>query len=482
MALPPKWYQVIAAPEFLNRFKPNDNDTGLVVSMFTTGAFCGAFFAGPTGDRFGRRIAIVTGALVFILGGGIQTGAQTIHYLWGGRFVAGLGVGMLVMIVPLYQAELAHPKIRGRVTALQQFMLGIGSLIACWVGYGAFTRFADDNQAQWRLPLGIQLAPAVVLALLIMFFPESPRWLIDHDQQERGLQVLAQLHAHGDTQDAWVQEEYHKIETSIAYEHENEASSYLELFQSLPSFRRLLLACALQAGMQMTGVSAIQYYSVTIYGQMGISGADTLKWQGVNAVVALAGQLLCMLMIDHSGRRWVLIGGNIANCIMFIIATVLLALFPPVDNNKKAASVGFIAVTWIYNFSYSAFGGPLSWIIPAEIFDTRTRSKGVSIATMISFAFNTMIGQVTPIGMGNVGYHFYILFIVCNATNALFFWAFVPETAGVPLEDMSYLFEHAPWFVPPLNMKDYRRPRDVESKIDDMKAETASHEEVAVKE
>lgn len=231
--------------------------------------------------------------------------------------------------------------------------------------------------------------------------------------------------------------------------------------------------------MQMTGVSAIQYYSVTIYGQMGITGADTLKYQGFNSIIALAGQALCMLMIDHTGRRWVLIGGNIANCVMFIIATILLAKFPPGSTNNHAASWGFIAVTWIYNFSYSAFNGPLSWIIPAEIFDTRTRSKGVSIATMMSFAFNTMIGQVTPYGMRNAGYNFYILFIVCNFTNALFFWAFIPETANVPLEDMSYLFEHAPWFIPPLNMKDYRRPRDVESKIDDMKAEESiAHDEV----
>ncbi|KAI5286717.1 hypothetical protein KEM52_001884, partial [Ascosphaera acerosa] len=235
------------------------------------------------------------------------------------------------------------------------------------------------------------------------------------------------------------------------------------------------------AAMQMTGVSAIQYYSVTIYGKMGIVGADALKYQGYNSIIALAGQLLCMLMIDHTGRRWVLIGGNIINCVMFLIATVLLATYPPETNKNMAASWGFIAVTWIYNFSYSAFNGPLSWIIPAEMFDTRTRSKGVSIATMMSFAFNTMIGQVTPIGMNNAGYRFYILFIVCNFTNALFFWAFIPETANVPLEDMSYLFEHAPWFVPAVNMKDYVRPRDVESKIDELKVDqTTSHDETVV--
>ncbi|KAI5309264.1 hypothetical protein KEM55_003654 [Ascosphaera atra] len=230
--------------------------------------------------------------------------------------------------------------------------------------------------------------------------------------------------------------------------------------------------------MQMTGVSAIQYYSVTIYGQMGIDGADTLKYQGISSVIALAGQFLCMMIIDFTGRRWVLIGGCLANCIMFIIATVLLAEFPPGENRNESASWGFIAVTWIYNFSFSAFGGPLSWIIPAEIFDTRTRSKGVSIATMISFAFNTMIGQVTPLGMNSAGYHFYILFIVCNFANAVFYWAFVPETANRPLEEMSYLFEHAPWFVPAINMDDYKQPHiDVATKVEELKRDSIAHSE-----
>ena len=88
-------------------------------------------------------------------------------------------------------------------------------------------------------------------------------------------------------------------------------------------------------------------------------------------------------------------------------------------------------MTWVYNFSFSLCCGPLSWIIPAEIFDTHTRSKGVSLATMTCFAFNTMIGQVTPIAMADVGYKFYYTFVICNFTNALFFWAVLPETKKV---------------------------------------------------
>lgn len=206
--------------------------------------------------------------------------------------------------------------------------------------------------------------------------------------------------------------EFDQIQDAITYEHEHEAQSVIELFTDKSCFRRLFLACAIQASIQMTGVSAIQYYSVTIYGLMGIQGDDTLKYQAISSVIALIAQFLCILFIDKFGRRWPLILGNLGNMVTFIIATILLAKYPPGANDNKAAAWGFIVVTWIYNFSFSSTCGPLSWIIPAEIFDTKTRSKGVMIATMISFGFNTMIGQVTKPAMTQVGYKYYYLFIV----------------------------------------------------------------------
>ncbi|KAF7527954.1 hypothetical protein PCG10_001888 [Penicillium crustosum] len=380
------------------------------------------------------------------------------------------------MMIPLYQAEICHPSIRGRVTALQQFMLGIGALCAGWIGYGTYTGFSEDNNAQWQLPLGLQVAPAVFLGLLITFFPESPRWLIDHGRSEEGLRTLAKLHAHGDENDAWVQAEFAQIQESISFEHENEAKSYADLFNNRPSFRRLFLCCALQASGQMTGVSAIQYYSPQIYGQIGISNEDTLKYQAINSVIALVAQFLCMMYIDRFGRRWTLISGNLGNMVTFIVATVLLAQFPPSSTNT-GAHWGFIIMTWLYNFSFSATCGPLSWIIPAEVFDTRTRAKGVSIATMTSFAFNTMIGQVTPIAMTNIGYRYYFLFVVCNFTNALFFWLLLPETKRVPLEEMNQMFTNAPWIVPGTRREDYMT-HDLERKVEEQEVkQNAMHVE-----
>ncbi|KAK5791223.1 hypothetical protein VI817_006532 [Penicillium citrinum] len=464
--------EVIVCESFVSKFEANSTQSGLVVSMFTTGAFFGACFAGPAGDYLGRRRTISLGCLVFTLGGALQTGAQALAYLYSGRFFAGFGVGFLTMIIPLYQAEICHPKIRGRVTALQQFMLGVGALCASWISYGTYVGFDPTNHAQWRLPLGLQILPAVILGLLITVFPESPRWLIDHNRGEEGLKTLAKLHAHGDESDAWVQAEYAQIQESITFEHEHEAKSYVELFTNRSSFRRLFLCCALQASVQMTGVSAIQYYSVDIYAQIGISGADTLRYQAINSVIALIAQFLCILFIDRFGRRWTLISGNLGNCLTFIIATILLAKFPT-DSSNTGAHWGFIIMTWLYNFSFSCTCGPLSWIIPAEVFDTRTRSKGVSIATGISFAFNTMIGQVTPIAMENIKYRYYFLFVICNFTNALFFYALLPETKKVPLEEMNYMFSNAPWFVPGSRKEDYTT-HDLERKVEEREVKLQS--------
>lgn len=141
------------------------NTHHLKVSLFTGGAVFGAFFAGPSGDWFGRRWTIFIGSIIFILGGGLQTGAQTYEYLYAGRAMAGLGVGFLTMIIPVYQGEICHPSIRGRVTGLQQFMLGIGALVATWLTWGTNVNLHDERQ--WRIPLGIQIIPAIILAALI---------------------------------------------------------------------------------------------------------------------------------------------------------------------------------------------------------------------------------------------------------------------------------------------------------------------------
>ncbi|KAI1333722.1 MFS sugar transporter-like protein [Xylariaceae sp. FL0016] len=451
---------VVGSSAYAEKFQASGTQNGAVVSTFTGGAFIGAGLAGPAGDYLGRRLTIMLGAILFIVGGAVQTAAQSLSYLYSGRAVAGCAV---------YQSEISHPSIRGRVTGLQQFMLGIGALLAGWISYGCYINLQNDGQ--WRIPLGIQIFPAVILAALILLFPESPRWLIDHNRADEGQATLAKLHANGDINDSWVRAEFAQIQENISFEHEHEAKSYKELFTSQSAFRRLFLACALQAATQMTGVSAIQYFSVTIFAQIGISADNALKYQAINSILALIAQACCMLTIDKFGRRPVLITGNLVNCLMFMIVTILIAKFPPEANSGATAGWGFIIATWLWNISFSYACGPLSWIIPAEIFDTHTRSKAVSIATMTSFAFNTMIGQVTEIAVDAVGWRYFLLFVVCNLTNAAFFYLVLPETKRLPLEEMNYLFRHAPWIVAGVDGSTYRAHmmEDVERRAEEIR-------------
>ena len=258
---------------------------------------------------------------------------------------------------------------------------------------------------------------------------------------------MAKLHAHGDTNDPYVLAEYELIQAQIAEEHTHKKIGYIDLFRGWPNTRRIILVMAIQASCQMTGVSAIQYFSPKIFAQIGIDTGLSLLLQAVNAIVAFAGTTVCILTIDKIGRRPLEIYGCAFLCVTFIINSAIIKVFPTGSNNT-GAHWAFVVLTWLFNFVFFITSGPLSWSIPAELFGTAMRLKGVSWGAMTSFAFNTMIGQVTPIAITAIGWKYYIVFIVCNLTNALFFWAFQPETKGLNLEDMDELFRDHPLFVP----------------------------------
>ncbi|KAJ5460569.1 uncharacterized protein N7458_002121 [Penicillium daleae] len=438
----------VASASFVATFhNPSVNEIGAVVSVFTGGAFFGAAVAGITANRLGRRWTIILGSLIFCLGGALQTSAQNLGYLYSGRSIAGLGVGVLVMIIPLYQAEIAHPAIRGRLTGLQQLFIGLGATTAVFTAHGTVSNFVSDKQ--WRVPLGIQIIPAGILGALILLFPESPRWLMDHDRHQEALQTLAKLHSNNDLNDTWVLAEYEQIKRTIQDEKENGASSLYELFKDPASFRRLVLVTAIQASVQMTGVSAIQYFSPSIYKQVGVGTAQALLYQGISYIWGIAGQLCTVLFIDRIGRRWPLILGNLTCSVSFIVTAAVIARFNDVGPSAQVGLLWtFLVFGWIFQFAFSMCCGSLSWVIPSEIFDTKTRAHGVAIGCLVSFAFNTMIGQITDPAIASQGWRYFLLFVICNVTNAIFFWAFLPETKGIPLEEMNRLFKETGWFVP----------------------------------
>jgi len=424
----------------------NANLQGLVVSIFVLGCFFGMIPVAYAADRLGRRITIQIGAAVYIFGGAIQTGAQNMDMMLAGRFFAGFGVGIMSDLAPLYQAEIAHPSIRGRLTTLQQFMLGIGAFTASWVTYGCSAGLSG-HASEWRVPLGIQIIPALPLFSFILLLPESPRWLAEKGRMGEAQATLARLHANGNIDDPFVIAQVKDMEADISKAKDIGEASWSELFTVPSNFRRLALGYILQFSVQMTGVSAIQYYSTTIFKTMGFSSTRILLFQSINSIIALIGEAACVIWIDATGRRRPMIIGNIVSGLSFVVGAILMARWPGTVNNNAAHYI-FILTTWVFNFFFSACIGPLSWAYPAEIYSTRTRAKATAITSSGSWISNFFIAQVTSPAFLNIGWKYYLVFAICGHTNALFIWAFYPETTGRRLEEMDALFENSPLFVP----------------------------------
>ncbi|KAJ7611880.1 general substrate transporter [Mycena polygramma] len=374
-------------------------------------------------DRLGRRITIQIGAAIYMC-----TGAQNMDMMLAGRFFAGFGVGIMSDLAPLYQAEIAHPSIRGRLTTLQQFMLGIGAFVASWVTYGCSAGLSG-HPAEWRLPLGIQIIPAIPLFSFILLLPESPRWLAEKGRMDEAQVTLARLHANGHMEDPFVLSQMRDIEADIHKAKDIGQASWGELFTVRSNFRRLALGYILQFSVQMTGVSAIQYYSTT----MGFTSTRILLFQSINSIIALIGEAACVMWIDATGRRRPMIIGNAVSGLSFVVGAILMARWPGTVNN-----------TWVFNFFFSACIGPLSWAYPAEIYSTRTRAKATAITSSASWLSNFFIAQVTSPAFLHIGWKYYLVFAICGHTK----YAFSAETTGRRLEEMDALFENAPLFVP----------------------------------
>lgn len=249
---------------------------GLLTSILELGAWVGVLFNGYSADRLGRKLSVVLACVLFAIGVIVQacTHGGNYDYILGGRFVTGLGVGSLSMVVPLYNAELAPAEIRGALVALQQLAITFGIMISYWITYG--TNYIGgtgegQSRAAWLVPILIQLVPAVVLAVGIMFVPQSPRWLMDQGRDEECLQVLAHLRRHP-AESPLVQLEYLEIKAQklfekrvSAHDHPNlqdgsaksnfllGLASYKSLLTTRSNFKRTAVAVLIMTFQQWTG-------------------------------------------------------------------------------------------------------------------------------------------------------------------------------------------------------------------------------------
>ena len=217
------------------------------------GSFVGALIVSQLADRIGRKNAVILSGIIWVIGAILQCASVNRGMLVVGRIIAGLSVGIASTVVPIYQAEVTAPAIRGRLVSLQQWSITWGILIQYFIQFGCSY---INGVASFRIPWGLQMIPGIVLSLGMTYFPESPRWLLDHGHEDKALEVLADLHGGGDPTNELVVLEFEEIKQQVIFERTEGAKSYLDLIKpGMP--RRVGLGMALQMWSQLSGMNVM---------------------------------------------------------------------------------------------------------------------------------------------------------------------------------------------------------------------------------
>ncbi|KAG5296671.1 sugar transporter [Histoplasma ohiense] len=430
----------IAQDDFVQRFKGqlNDASTGGIVSSFTGGAIVGSLGVSYLSDLHGRRMVIFVGGILGTLGACLQAAASTIAMLIVGRFTAGVAVGIMSATIPVYCSEIAPPSIRGLLGGMQQWMIGWGFFIAQWVGFGSsHARYSFS----WRFPLSLQAFPALLLVVGALFLPESPRWLIEHGQSQRGYDTLVRLHstrAHSNA--SLIQQENKQICETISIEQRESSKSWRDILLKNPSWRRrILLAAGIQAFTQCSGVNVIQFYGPRLYATLGFSTSRSLMIIGISGALAQTWNTLCLFLLDQVGRRKLLIPSLLGMGATLCVEATLSHYFDPDSSTNAHALRSAVAMYFVFSLFFTPLG-VLSWIYPAEIFSTPIRARGTSVSTFVNWSFNLLFAQCAPIGLSRLEYRFFYFFMAFNWVGAAMVWLWYPETVGKTLEEVEDVF------------------------------------------
>ena len=440
----------------------NTTTRGLLTAILELGAWVGSLANGYVADKLGRKLSVDIAVVIFCAGVIVQACAKNKDYILGGRFVTGIGVGALSMLVPLYNAELAPPEIRGGMVVLQQRSITFGIMVSYWIGYGTnYIGGTGEGQsdAAWLIPICIQIAPAVLLAVGMLFMPQSPRWLMNQGRNEECLNTIAKLRGLPADSEV-VSLEYLEIKAQYLFDEETKAElypdcldgstksnfklffkSYATLFKGA-TFKRTIVAIMIMTFQQWSGINGVLYYAPFIFKDLGLSGTTTsLLASGVVGIVMFVATIPAVIFIDKLGRRPLLIAGAIGMAIShFVVAGIIGGYEGEIDQHKVAAWVAVVFI-WIFvvHFGYSWGGG--AWVLISEVFPLGLRAKGVAIGASFNWLNNFAVAMATPDMIATMKYGAYIFFGIICILGAAYVTFLVPETKGVSLEEMDEIFK-----------------------------------------
>ena len=401
-------------------FGLSDVSLGWTVSIALWGTVIGSIAIGKPGDVFGRRAMLFVCGILYLFSALGCAFANTWAVLLSARFIGGLAIGAASVMAPMYIAEIAPGRLRGRLVAVTQFNIVFGILVAFFSNMLIFRIMGDDPVA-WRWMFGVMAFPAALFFLLLFLVPESPRWLVKKSLVGKAREVLQNIGA------ANVEAELADIVASLKGE---AGQGVTKLFQKKYRFA-ILCGVLLAVFNQLSGINVIMYYAPMIFEKAGAS-ADASMLQAV-AVGAtnMVFTIVAMFFIDKLGRKTLLLIGAVGMCLS--LAGAGMHYLNP--NFMTGAGVVVFIVGFIAFFAFSQ--GAVIWVFLSEIFPNKVRAKGQALGSFTHWIMNAMIGMAFPVALAKFGGGgIFMFFSIMMIPFFFFVWRMMPETKGKSLEEL----------------------------------------------
>jgi sugar porter (SP) family MFS transporter len=414
------------------------SSTGIVFIIYNLGQIAAFPFCGFFADGYGRRVCIFIGCAVVLVGTAIQASTNSLNTFMGGRFLLGLGASLASAAGPAYIVELAHPSYRGTMAGLYNIFWWLGNIIAGWTTYGSNKNMPDSSWS-WRIPTIVQAGMPAVVMCFILFFPESPRWLIAKDRREEALAIFAKYHGDGDENDPIVQLQYHEIiEQMHASQNSNPWWDFRELVNTKAARYRLYMVIAMSFFGQWSGNNVVSYFMPSMIKQAGILDPNKqLLINAINPIFSMMGAVYGATLLDRLGRRFMLLAGLGGG----LIAYILLTAFTAATDSHPSLSYGVIVSIFLFGIIFAWGWTPLQTLYAVECLENRTRAKGSGLNFLFLNVAMVVNTYGISVGIEKIGWKLYLVYIgwICVELACIYF--FFVETAGKTLEEMNEIFE-----------------------------------------
>ncbi|CAL5073389.1 unnamed protein product [Urochloa decumbens] len=412
-------------------------------SLYVSGLLTALLLASWVTARRGRRPSMILGGAAYLAGAAVSGGAASAPMAILGRALLGVGLGFANQAVPLYLSEMAPARYRGMFSNGFQFSLCLGALVATVVNYGAEKIAAGWG---WRLSLGLAAFPAALLTAGAVFLPETPSSLVQQGR-DRG-EVRALLRKIRGGTDAAVDAELDDIvAANAAVAKAQQEGGGLRLILTRRRYRpQLAMAVLIPSLTQLTGINAIGFYAPVLLRSVGMGESASLLSTIALVVISSAATLASMFAADRFGRRTLLLAGGAQMLTAeVLIGAVMAAKLGDEGGLSKGYALALLVLIAVYSAGFGWSWGPLSWLVPSEIFPLEVRSAGQSVTVASGFVFTILVAQYFLAMLCRMKAWLFFFFAGWIAGMTVFVYFFLPETKGLPIEQIDKVWaDH--WF------------------------------------